>query len=397
MNKLEFSYQKVPARRGLIDFLKEQGEKNILKRIGKNPKAWLEELSLIMHVVTGNSLVGVTGFFPPPIEDPNFQKIGNNAYFYDGKNSRLEGLWIRENFDSETAKVVGKECEWSTYKTKLNASLKINKNFTNIPLEEFLPENFEQKGERLKNAQKRPIWEVKIGGIKIYAKGSEINVSKYYDQFKPSYRLTSFSSMHKATAKREMEITEILANLGVNVPTIFGYYESSFEDFLFIGEIKGKQPSEFLDTHKQEIIRQDAEMLANLCKAGYRKSGFGDFDDKIFDGEKLWLIDVDECSDLYFLANIDFRKILSDPTQKNSIRKFRKLQKAIFNGMLRDNIYTYRNTLTSTDQDKENYVKTFYQKLGWKIPDAEKMQDFLTFPDDYQTIDNYMSIMADSD
>ena len=397
MNRLEFNYQSVPARKGLLNFLEEQGEENILRRIGENTKAWLEELDLITYLVTDKSLVCVTGFSPPSIENPDFQKIGDNAYFYDGKDNRLEGLWTKKDFDKETAKLVGENCEWSKYRTKLNASLKINKNFANIPPEEFLPENFEQKGERLKDAKKRPIWKVKIGGREIYAKGSEIVISKYYNYARPSYRLTSFSSIHKVTSKREMKITEILANLGVNVPTILGYYESSFEDFLFVDEIKGKQPQEFLDTHRQEIIRQDAEMLANLCRAGYRKGYFEDFDDKIFDGERLWLIDVDECSNLYSLTNINFRQTLLDPTEKSSLRKFRRLQKSVFNGVLRDSIYTYRNTLTPTNQDKENYVKTFYQKLGWKIPCAKKMRDFLTFSKNYQTTESHMSMMMDTD
>lgn len=397
MSKLEFDHHRVPARKGLINFLEENGEKSILKRIGENPNAWIEELSLISQVVTKSPLVCGTGIFQPPIGDPNFREIGNKTYFYDGKESRLEGIWIREDFDPKTAKMMGKLCEWSNYRTKISASLKINKEFANISSEEFLPENFEKKGKRLEDAKKRPIWHVQIRGRNLYAKTSEMLVSQYFEHTKPSYRLTYLSSVQKATSKSEMKKTENLGNFGVNVPTIFAYYESPFEEVLFVGEVEGKQPPEFFETHRQEIIKQDAEMLANVLRAGYRKQYFGDFDDKVFDGEKLWLIDVDECSDLYYLPAVNFREILLDPMQKDSVRKFRRLQKKIFETMLRDNIYVYQKTLTPRDQDKEDYVKSFYQTLGWKIPSERKMQDFLTFSDDYQTIDNYMSAMADCD
>jgi hypothetical protein len=151
-----------------------------------------------------------------------------------------------------------------------------------------------------------------------------------------------------------------------------------------------------LHAHRGEIIRQDAEILAMLCIAGYRKMGFSDFDDKVFDGANLHLIDVDECRDIYAELSLDYRKMLLNPSGKADLNKFRKLQKAVFQAALKDAIFMYRDSLTPTDKDKTEYIRSFYRKIGWKEPSDKEVKKLTSFPDNYQTVDGWMSMMNDT-
>jgi len=404
MNEIKFDYHRINSRRDLLHFVEEHGDKQVYEHIGENPTAWIDELNILNQILTGKPLVSGTGLNQPPIEESDFTELGNSAFLYRGGYNRLKGLWIQRNVGKDLEEITGSSIEWTHYMMGTRAKLKINQEFSEIPFEQFLPENFEQKAkpvEKDKGSNKRPLFTfpIKIGGeeIIVYAKGADVSLSYYYEHFKPGYRLTNISGISRTTSKKEMETTFDLRSLGVNVPRVIGYYEAPIEEFLFLEKVAGKQPNEMLPYHKEEIIRQDAEMLAILCLSGYRKIGFTDFDDKIFDETNLYLIDVDECGDLYHPFVSNFREILLNPKDSRKLQKFRRLQKNIFVGVMRDAIYNYKDTLTPAEQDKEKYVSAFYKRLGWKQAEGKNMKKLITFSKDYMTHGSWMSMMCETD
>ncbi len=401
MEEIQFEHHTVNARKDLLHFVEEHADKDIYKHIGEKPDEWEDELNIISNLLTGEGLIGGTGINHPPINDPEFRELGGNFFLYRGNQTRGRGLWRRETLDKEIAEYTGRSEEWTQYSIGSKAVVRINQKFSDIPIETFLPENFEKISEEVKKekAVKRPIFKFRVRDdqLGVYAKSADISYSFYYSDAKPKFRLTSISSIQKTASKKEMERTIEFSKLGINVPEVIGYYESSVEEFLFLSEVKGKFPDTFLETHRKEIIEQDAEMLGKVCLAGYRKQGFIDFDDKIFDGEDLYLIDVDECVDLYFGLVPDYRKILLNPRETSGLRDFRKMQRAIFKGELKDALSEYRESLTPTKEDMEHYVRTFYKTLGWKEPSQRQISKLMDFPDDYMTQDRFMSMMSDTD
>lgn len=404
MNKVEFDYYRADSRKDLITFVEEKLDKEVLKHIGENPRAWIDELEIVNNILTGNNLIGGTGINPPPINEPEFKNLGNGISFYDGKYSKLKGLWLRRDEGKQLEDITEEYYEWTHYRMESRAKLRINKEFSSIPFETFLPENFEQKAthvEKEEGATKRPIltFPINLDGrnITIYAKGADTAISYYNTHGKPSYRLTGLAGVTKTNSRTEMETTLKLRSLGVKVPRVAGYYEALVEEFLFLEEVKGNRPDQMLERHRSEIIKQDAEMLAKLCLAGYRKCGFTDFDDKIFDGQDLYLIDVDECRDLYFTVAPDFREILLNTTGPNEVRRFRSMQRNMFKGQLKDAIYSYQNNLTQKDSDKAAYIESFHRTLGWKAPTEKEISHITTFQKNYETLDSFMAIMCDTD
>ncbi len=403
MEEIQFERHTAHARKDLLHFVEEYADKDVYKHIGEKPDEWREELNIINHLLIGESLVGGTGINLPPIDDSEFRELGGNLFLYRGNQTRGRGLWKKTTFDKEIAEYTGKSEEWTQYPIGTRAVVRVNRKFSDIPFETFLPENFENISEKVEKEKgnKRPIlkFRVKTNGEdkNIYAKGADISYGFYYSHAQPKFRLTPISSIHKTTSKREMERTLEFSKLGINVPEVIGYYEALVEEFLFLSEVKGESPDVFFDAHRKEIIQQDAKMLGKICLAGYRKQGFTDFDDKIFDGKYLYLIDVDECVDLYFGLSPGYRKILLNPKETSGLRDFRKMQKAIFKGTLKDALSEYRKSLTPTKEDMKYYAKTFYKTLGWKEPSQRQISKLTTFSGDYMTQDRFMSMMSDTD
>jgi hypothetical protein len=404
MNEVEFDVHRVNSRKDLLHFVEQHGDKKVLERIGENPDAWVDELNILSQTLTREPLVGAIGLNKPPIGEPDFMELGNGAFLYRGKHDRLRGLWIRKRVGEGLEGIAGNKSEWTHYRMGTRAKLRVNRDFSAVPFEQFLPENFEKTAkpvEKDKGPGKRPLFTFTINTGEreavVYAKGADVSLSYYYEHSKPGYRLTSIAGISRTTSKKEMETTLKLRAMGVRVPRVIGYYEAPMEEFLFLEGVAGKHPGEVLPSHKDQILRQDAEMLAILCRAGYRKIGFTDFDDKIFDGANLHLIDVDECRDLYFLTATDFREVLLDPNSAGEVRKFRRLQRGVFTSIMRDAIFDYHDSLTPTNQDRTAYVNAFFQKMGWRTPSEGQMKKLINFPKDYMTQDRYMSVMCDTD
>jgi len=395
----EFIRHRVDARKTLIDFIREHTRIDVLKELPKDTRGWIDELSLIDQHLTGQGLVGATGIFMPPIGDPDFKKLGEKVFISNVKNPQLKGLWVHKPVKKVKGMQISEAHNWTQYKLGSRATLNINPAFSEVPIDKFLPENFEESGTKV-DKNKRPIFtfEVSINGnpVKVYAKGSYVTCGIYYGYSQPKYRLSPISSISKVTSQTEMQITLELKKLGVKVPKIVGDYKADAEEFLFLQEVKGKPHLEFIDTHRDEIIEQDAKMLAALCLAGYRKVGFTDSDDKLFDGTHLHLIDVEECKDLYWILEPEYRKMLLNPSNETGLREFRMKQIGMFEQMLQDALYNYRSTLTPDQKHKVAYIDSFFRRLGWTVT-GEKITELTTFSKKYQTFDSWMSAMSESD
>ena len=405
MKEIEFDYHRVPSRKDLLHFIEEHADKEVYTKIGENPSAWLDELQIINKMLTGMDLVGGIELNQPPLGDKDFRELGNGAYLYRGANRILRGLWITKNKNLEK---IASEDEWTHYRMETSAILRINQEFSDIKPEIFLPDNIKSKGERVQKnkkeveaVEKREIYKFQANHnnqkVGIYAKGAEVICSHYYSYAKPGFRLTTLSNILKTTSKREMEITLALAKLGAKVPTVVGYYKESLEEFLFLTEIKGNTPDKCNDSDKKIIIKQDAKLLATLCLSGFRKPGFTDFDDKIFDGSNLYLIDVDECRDLYYPSTPNFREMLLNPKDTSALTKFRGLQTQIFEKMLKDALFEYKQNLIPTREDQTQYINSFYGRIGWNKPTEKEITRLIDFPRNYMTFDSHMTIMCDVD
>jgi len=390
-----------PPRKDLLNFVEENLDKNVLKKLGKTPQRWLEELDIILYGINGDNLVCAIDMYLPPKEDKEFRNLGKDVFLYRGDNFRLRGLWLskektRYGFQQKNIP----HTEWRHYKLATQSKLWIDTNFEKYA-QCFLPENFESKAQKISEGR-RPIYsfEINLGekNITVYAKGATI-LGEIHLYKPPSYRLTNFSRLEKLSSKSEMEKLEKMAKQKIKVPEIIGTYESLFEEYLFLKKVDGQYPNEYLKTHRQIIIKQDAEMLANLCLLGYRKQGFADFDDKIFDGKNLYLIDVDEVVDIYsenYLSKREFRDILINPLNQKLLKKFRLFQKSLFKQTLKDVLYDYRQSLIPSKEDKILYIKTFYKNIGWGKPKESEIKKLLKFPKDYLTFDRAVALASDT-
>ncbi len=395
---LKFTTYRISARKDILHFVEENLDPKIYKDLGNNPQRWIEELNTVSILLTGESLCAGIGLNLPPQEDPEFKKLGERIFLYRGKTQNLRGIWISEEinrYDFEK-KTELPYTQWSHFRMGTFAELKLNTAFSDISPETFFPENFEPRSTVVKE-NKRPIltFEIKRNEkmITVFAKGAFVATSLMYNP--PSYRLTNLSNVERTTSQVEMKRFLELAQQGIKVPQILGYYKAPIEEFLFVEKVEGGNPLDFLCSHRETIIEQDAQMLATLCLSGYKKIGFTDFDDKIFDGQFLYLIDVDELNDLYFPFSPDFRRILINPTQPKILEEFRRNQKSIMETFLKDTIYHYRESLTPTLSEQILYITSFFQKIGWGKPTKKQIREITTFPNDYITLDSSLSMMCE--
>jgi len=383
---IKFNHYKVNSRKDLLDFISDKQGNKVYKEIGKNPEAWIDELGLIYPMLADCGLTCSSGIFAPPFNDKKFRKLGEKAYLYRGNEINLSGLWLFKGKD------IFNKSDWEHYNLGGRASISLNSEFK-ISHEKLLPENFEKIASIKRRT--RPIMKFKIDDIDVYAKGAHIIYSLYHDYARPKYRLTNFRSINKMTSKGEMEKTIEMANAGIKTSRVIGYYEALCEEFFFLEGVNGKSPKKCLQSHRREIIKQDAEMLAILCSLGYNKQGFADFDDKIFDGKNLHLIDVDETIDLYAHDSTDYRKILMNPNDAKKLKKFRGYQNAIFKQKLKDAIYEYQEDMLKNPEDKKAYINAFYKKMRWAVPSSKEIKNLTTFPRNYITYERNINMMLE--
>jgi hypothetical protein len=374
-----------PARESLLDYVATLVP-DLRQQIARDPVGWSEELGVIYEMLAGHPWTGLTGI-DPPAEDRD--DIGENAAIVSGKGHFYDGLWIKRG-DS-----------WTRYRVEELAVLKLSPQIGKVAIGHLLPENFTEEGELVKD-NKRPIYRFTapgpIGDLKLFAKGSVRHTSKYHPHAKPSHRKTSLATMDHIRPAEEYRRIRRLSALGVSLPRTFGLYTSLTEEWMYTEYVEGREIPDWLDKPKavETIIDKDAKMLAALCRAGYRKQGFCDFDDKIFDGENLFLIDTEELTDLYLPGPINFRELLLDPNDESALQDFRNLQRELFMVMLKDAVFEYRNSLLDTPERATQYILTFFGSFGWDL-DEDTLTSLLEFPDNYFTHDRFAAIMSDTD
>lgn len=393
---MEFETQFVNSRKDLLHFVEEELDKKVLEKLGKNPNKWIEELEIISLILTGRGLVAGINTGKPDLHDPNLKQLDKNVFLLRNA-SRDNGLWISEEYKGvDTNSLDGKLIQWTHYPLGGRGHLNINKEFNYIPFENFLPENFELKSKLVKK-NRRPVFtfdiETNKGKLNVYAKSCLIETSRMY--YPPSYRLTNLAQAIKTNSEKELNRFVELSEQGVMVPTILGYYETKLEEFLFVKGLEGDTPDKFLKSNRKEIIEQDARILAALLLTGYKKHGFTDFDDKIFDGKNLYLIDVDELSDFYFPHFNRFREILLNPLDQSGLDEFRKIQKGLFEQHLKDTIFIYKTSLTQTIEDKILYVSSFFERMNWGKPTEDYVKRLTDYPDNYITLESEIGMMME--
>ena len=379
----------------LLDFVRQHYNGDLLAEIGERPKEWIEELSLINQMLTGYGLVAMIDDKPPA--DVGFRQIGQGVFIYSGDDRRSRGLWISKAVpDHSEGHDSGKtRTSWNSYRLGGRARVELCPGFKDISIDDLLPQNFEPRAEAVK-CDKRPVLRFSVNnqGVeqRIYAKGSQILTSLYYEDARPYYRLTPLAGVQKVSSLGERRVTEMLRGAGISVPGVVGIYTAPCEDFLFVTEVAGERPDKCFG-ERAELVRQDAEMLAKLCRLGLRKQGFEDFDDKLFDGRRLYLIDVDEMVGLYDHAGIDFKEIVLNPDGR-LLKEFRRYQRSLFCRMVKDAVYSYRKSLLPDRDSREMYVSHFFRELGWGCS-SDKMSSILAFPENYSTLGSDIALAHD--
>lgn len=391
--KEEFITHSIFGRKNLLQFVKEKIHPTILEDFKENPQGWLEELNIINQVLTGDPLVRGIGINQVPnLEGSDTLALGKDTYLYTGADRRKKGIWTKITSEDSLLGQFQDSTQWAHYSLSYPGELKIYDGYQNTPSDIFQPDNFEKSAKLVKD-DRRPIYEYTIGNQDVFVKGGFINLTFGYSM--PSHRLTNLMGAEKGSLRREKEIFIALSKKGIHVPKVVAHYQSPFEEYLFLEKVKGDDPSKYFETHRQEIIAQDAAILANLSLMGHRKPGFEDFDDKVFDGKDLFLIDADECTDLYAGTIFNFRKMVVNPKDTKTLEEFRDYQKMLFSETLRDTIFRYKDTLTKNRDDQALYIRAFFKSLGWPEPTAKQIIDITTFPENYITMESHMAMMSE--
>ena len=402
----QFKLHRFVPRTTLLDFISKELDPKVVEKVGRRPDRWYEELNIVHGIMTGESLGRITGPFAPPIGDKDLKEIGKGVFLYSGSNRQLRGLWTSRNttdHDFMTGKDVPR-VEWTMWTLGDKADLAVSLAYPGINPSDLLPENFEPKSERIRikgGEGKRPIlrFRVKDGDTQktVFGKGSLRALTYFCRDSRPRHRLTSLAACSRITSEKEMEVALDLAEMGVRVPPTIGYYKAPFEEFLFLEEVEGKDPSHWLRTHREDIIVQDARMLAALCRLGYHKQRFADFDDKIFNGKELYLIDTEEIVDLYDHVFSGFREVLLDPTDAQGREEFRAFQTKMFMEELTDAVHDYRESLLESVDSRILYAKTFCDAMGMKAPSGAAIKALVTVKENHSTRDDNFTAMSDTD
>jgi len=109
----------------------------------------------------------------------------------------------------------------------------------------------------------------------------------------------------------------------------------------------------------------------------------------------LYLIDVDECSDIYGPLSPNYRKLLLNPNDRTGFSRFREDQKNLFETHLQDALYDYRNSLTTERRHQERYIRAFFSRMGWQSPSEGDIDRITQFGEGYQTLEQYIGSMTD--
>lgn len=266
----------------------------IARHVNANIGGWLDELERLTPNISGHEMtrekIG---------RIPDSEIFGDRVIRYRGNDSTLRGLWVLDP-------------EWVKYDIGSDAILYVNEEYFDISFDVFKPENWIDNSLPVK-CDKRMIRyfqiQRKTENIGIYAKGA----ARHDKTFLESDRLTRLEKVVRYSSEKEKERSEVLRANGVNTPPIIAYYIGPVEQFLFEREIVGDNQGEFWKTNPELAVDLDSFMLATIARLGFFKYGFCDEDDKIFDGRRLYLVDVEDVrfrAELEELDNETRRKII---------------------------------------------------------------------------------------
>jgi hypothetical protein len=147
----------------------------------------------------------------------------------------------------------------------------------------------------------------KDGSVKkIVAKRAQ-NSNSVYDN-NTGRSLSSFTGVARSSKKEALVGIDLLRK-GVDVAKPLGYFYQGCEHYAYFEFVHGQSPLEALKTDKRaKVWESDATLLARLANAGYKHWAFysKDFDDKVWDGEKLVLIDCEETEKVQEKGNASF-------------------------------------------------------------------------------------------
>ena len=172
-----------------------------------------------------------------------------------------------------------------------------------------------------------------------------------------------------------------LADAGVPVEEPLGYFEEGIEQYAFTKFVEGENPKDILEGSRRfEVWNADATLLARLSREGYKHQYFysPEFDDKIWDGEKLVLIDVDET----FKIQDGFE------ISHNQIQEYHL-------STLKDVLASYVSRKVMSSDEMPFYARTFFGVMGWNPDDAEYLVRNLD--PNKMTEESYNAIMMDTD
>jgi flagellar biosynthesis/type III secretory pathway chaperone len=112
---MKFKNHFVNSRKDLLHFLEGELDKKVLKKVGKHPKKWIEELNIISQILTGDALSASVDSFSPPLNDQRFQKLGENVFLLRNANNG-NGLWFSTQIkDYESLERDSTRIEWTHY------------------------------------------------------------------------------------------------------------------------------------------------------------------------------------------------------------------------------------------------------------------------------------------
>ena len=323
------------ARKNILDYLNQE---TLLDYFKTDFDKAVQELQYLTNELTGDDLIISIGIKQPPENDPEFKQFANNLYFYNGDDFKSIGIWRKNEF-------------WELYPIYSKAVMYLEDEKLK---EKLLPENFTKDYNPLEK-KKRPIF--CLDDLGIYAKGPQISKLFYHKW----YRKFSNPKIGKLMpSSEESKLNQKLAEAWVNVPENVGLYQGPIEEFYFVKEVKGVMPDKILSDKKEDFMKQDAEMLANIFKMGYTKQGFTDYDDKIYTPDnKLYLIDIDEVVPI-FCKEEKLRKSFFDPSFKSKRNDY--IHTELINAIMG---YNDKDFLVSLD-DKKQYIEHFYHALNMK-------------------------------
>jgi len=349
---MDFMTIKLRAKKNLLEYVLQNLEPNFLEVFKDNPHAALEELSTLNTLITGCNLIGGQGLEPTP-KPEDLKELTKNYFLYAGDNQRQRGLWVMTPNAGLTNDM--KPCDlWMQYKLDSQATLKIAKPFVDIAQESFTPEFLEKNGQLVQDT-KRPISTLAVNyrgeEFHLFVKGTRFGRQIYTRR--PSHRLTGLAGISLNSSLLEGERFIELQQAGLYVPDVVATYDEDFLKNLYVTRVDGDIPSSQIPSMRRKIIEEDARMLSILCRHGYRKQGFGDFDDKVLSDGKLFLIDAEDLVDIYAYMNIDFRKPLLDPRDSSGIHSFRSIQKRLFKNALKDALFSLYTSTPLFTRDNE--------------------------------------------